>query len=368
MKLTCLRDDLARGLSIVGGAVPSKATLPVLQNVHLSTVDGWLQLAATDLEVGITCRVSAKVEEEGATTVPAKLLSQFVSSLPSEQVSMALSERIMTMALQCGGFDAKIRGIAATEFPVFADADGGQTITLDVQLFRGMIEQVVYACEKGIARPVLSGVYLDLRTDGLTLAACDGYRMGVCRTALSSEFSATAILPSDAMRELVRVSKGMSGELTIVFVTGNRVLFRLGDIEIGVQTIDGQYPDYEMLIPKAHTTRAVVDTAALAGIVRAVGLFRGDRKYISLQVDPTEQRLIVSAESSEAGANTCVLPASVEGEAVFLNLNIWYLPEALAALPTAELSISANGDKEAVLIEPVGGSARHMLMPMHVAK
>jgi DNA polymerase-3 subunit beta len=367
MKLTCLRDNLARGLSIVGGAVPSRATLPVLQNVLLSTVDGWLQLAATDLEVGITCRVSAKVEAEGATTVPAKLLSQFVSSLPSEQVSMALSERTMTLALQCGGFDAKIRGIAATEFPVFAAADG-QSITLDVQLFRGMIEQVIYACEKGIARPVLSGVYLDLRADGLTLAACDGYRMGVCRTALASEFSATAILPSDAMRELVRVSKGMSGELTIVFVTGNRVLFRLGDIEIGVQTIDGVYPAYEQLIPKAHTTRAVVDTAALAGIVRAVGLFRGDRKYISLQVDPTEQRLILSAESSEMGANTCVLPASVDGEAVFLNLNIWYLPEALAALPTAELSISANGDKEAVLIEPVGGSARHMLMPMHVAK
>jgi DNA polymerase-3 subunit beta len=180
VKVSCLQENLAKGLNIVGRAVASRSTLPVLSNVMLATDNGRLKLSATNLELGVNCWVGAKVEEEGATTVPARLLADFVNSLPPERIDMELVVRTQTLNARCARFEANIKGIDAQEFPIIPTAgDGESAIRLAPEDLRRMIDQVAFAAATDESRPILTGVLARFEGDRLTLAAADGFRLSV---------------------------------------------------------------------------------------------------------------------------------------------------------------------------------------------
>ena len=245
MKVSCLQDNLAKGLSIVGRAVSPRSTLPVLGNVLLATDAGRLKLSATNLEVGINCWIGAKVEEEGAVTVPARTFIDLVNALPPDKVDMELVVRTQTLNLRAGRSEANVKGIDAQEFPHVPVPDGEGGVSVDPDDLRNAIEQVAFAAATDESRPILTGVLAKFEDAILTLAAADGFRLSVRTIPLShavlDPFS--VIIPARALTELGRISGEQKDPVMItVTPTRNQVLFQLTDIVLVSQLIDGNFP------------------------------------------------------------------------------------------------------------------------------
>jgi DNA polymerase-3 subunit beta len=202
MKVSCLQENLARGLALVGRAVATRSTLPVLSNILISTDQSRIKLSATNLEISVNCWIGAKVEQEGATTVPARLLTDFVNSLPAERIDLELITRTQTLNLKCGRFEANIKGIDAQEFPLILAPEENHRVRLEPQVLREMIDQVVFAAATEESRPVLTGVHVDLTPERLTFAAADGYRLSVVSADLEAgpEQAFSIIIPARPCR------------------------------------------------------------------------------------------------------------------------------------------------------------------------
>ncbi|MGC8839559.1 MAG: DNA polymerase III subunit beta, partial [Anaerolineae bacterium] len=356
MKVSCLQENLARGLSIVGRAVASRTTLPVLNNVLITTDQGRLRLSATDLEIGIHCWIGAKVDTEGAITVPARVLADYVGSLPPERVDMAVDIRSQTLNLRCARYDARIRGIDATEFPLIPTDGDGRRVSLDARLFRSMVEQVSFAAATDDSRPVLTGVYTRLEpAEGgalLTLAAADGFRLAVREERVQANLTEpiTMIVPARSLNELSRIIGGLSPEdqekpLEVsVTPTRNQVLFQLPNVLLVSQLIDLTFPDYKAIIPKTYTTRTVVDRQAFHHAVKQAAIFaRTAANVARLQIVPGSElapgRLTVTATSAELGDNVGELDAAVEGAQIEIAFDTRYLADVLSAMDTPQVVV-----------------------------
>ena len=217
MKLSCLQENLNRGLSVVGRAVATRTTLPITNNVLIQTEQSRLKLVATNLEMAISCWIGAKVEEEGAITVPARLLTEFVSSLPSDKVEMSLS-RGKVLDLKCARFEARISGVDAKEFPPIPKVEEGIATKVEVGALHQGVNQVVFAAATEESRPVLTGVDAEFDGDLLTLAAADGFRLAVYKLPLAESVSekVNVIIPARALGELSRL---MSDQEEVVEIT-----------------------------------------------------------------------------------------------------------------------------------------------------
>jgi DNA polymerase-3 subunit beta len=254
MKVTVLQESLARGLSTVSRAVSPRSTLPVLSNVLIASDEGRMRLSATNLELGITCWIGAKIEEEGSTTVPARTFSDLVGTLPAEQVSLNLNTSTQTLNVHCGPSNTEIKCIDAQEFPPLPVPDMEGAILLNVADFKDMISQVVFAASVDEARPVLMGVLVMVDKDILTMASADGFRLSVRKGTLSQPAAQpfTAIIPARALGELARVAGEGNEMISMVLPKGRgQVVFRMKDVELVSQLIDGTFPDYQQIIPRA---------------------------------------------------------------------------------------------------------------------
>jgi DNA polymerase-3 subunit beta len=255
MKVSCLQENLARGLSTVARAVAPRSTLPVLGNVLVATEDGRLRLSATNLELGITCWIGGKVLEEGSTTVPARTFVDLVNTLPNDQVDMELSVRTQSLNVRSGAFNNDIKCIDAQEFPPLPPSELDDGLTLNVDDLKEMIQQVAFAASSDDARPVLTGVLAEIDDGELTLAAADGFRLSV-RTANLEDSKSDgfkAIIPARALSELSRVLSDGEETVTMLLPSGRgQVIFRGKNVEVVSQLIEGSFPDYAGIIPTSH--------------------------------------------------------------------------------------------------------------------
>lgn len=378
MKVSCLQENLAEGLSIVGRAVSPRSTLPVLGNVLLATDGGRLKLSATDLEVGINCWIGAKVEEEGATTVPARTFVDLINALPPGQVDLELIVRTQTLNLRAARSEANIKGIDAQEFPIVTvpdeDAEG---IHIQPTVLRSAIEQVAFAAATDESRPILTGVLAQFENEQLTLAAADGFRLSVRTVSLPNAVSEpfSIIIPAQALTELRRVS-GEQEEPVVIHVTPerNQVIFELTDVVVVSQLIDGNFPDYRQIIPRDRTTHTVLDTAPFLKACKMAQIFARDAANISrIQVDPGSElepgRLRVSATSAETGEDVSEIDASVEGEALEIAFNVNYLIDMLSVTNSSQVALDTTSSSSPGVIRPVGEDGfTHVIMPMHLGQ
>ena len=377
MRFSCLQENLAKGLTIVGRAVATRSTLPVLSNILMATDEGRLKLSATNLEVGINCWIGAKVEEDGATTVPARLLTDFVNSLPPERIDAQLVTRTQTMNLKCSNNEANIKGIDAQEFPLILALSEDTGIKLEAGTLREMIGQVCFAAAVDESRPVLTGVLAELAGTRLTMAAADGFRLSVRHTQLPQEapVPASVIIPARALQELARVSAEENEPIRMTIAPNrSQVFFRLTDIDLISQLVEGNFPDYKQIIPKSHSTHTVVDTAELLKAVKIASLFaREAANIVRLRITPGEQgmggRLTVTATSADLGDNVSEINAAVEGQTIEIAFNAKYLQEVLAVIHTPQVSLQTSNPQSPGVLRPVGDeSFVHVIMPMHIAK
>jgi len=373
MRVSCLQENLAKGLSIVARAVATRSTLPVLGNILLATDQGRLKLSATNLEIGITCWIGAKVEEDGATTVPARTFVDLVGALPAEKVDMALIVRTQTLNVKCGRFENNVRGIDSTEFPILPSADDSKAIRIDAQVLRTMINQVVFAAAIDESRPILTGALAKFEGDKLTLAATDGFRLAV-RTARLSEpvqQPISIIIPARALAELGRVSGDQENPITInITPSKSQVLFHLDYIDLVSQLIDGNFPDYNQIVPKKKETRTVVGTAELLKACKAANVFaRESNNIVKLNVEPGGElapgHLTVQATSAETGDNVGEMDAAIEGVPVQIAFNVKYLIDFLSVANAAQVSLDTTNASSPSRFTPVGDeSFLCVIMPM----
>ncbi|NLX35597.1 MAG: DNA polymerase III subunit beta [Chloroflexi bacterium] len=380
MKVSCLQENLARGLAIVGRAVASRSTLPVLGNIMLATDEGRLKLSATNLEIGINCRVGAKVEQEGAITIPARLLQDFVNSLPTERIDLELIARTQTLNLKCGRYEANIRGIDAQDFPAVGIPDEDGTIICDADDLRAVIDRVAFAAATDESRPVLTGVLAELATDRVTFAAADSYRLSVASAPLRQGPAnpINIIIPARALQELRRISA--EGETIEMRVAPNhsQVFFHFGDIDLVSQLIEGTFPNYRQIIPSSSNTKTVVSTGEFLQAARMAAIFARDAANIArLNIVPGDDasgdggagQMIVSATSSEQGDNVSALDVQVDGAPIEIAFNARYLVDALGVISSAQVQLETRDPSSPGVLRPVGDpDFVHIVMPMHIAR
>ncbi|OGO28219.1 MAG: DNA polymerase III subunit beta [Chloroflexi bacterium RBG_16_54_18] len=379
MKVTVLQENLARGLSIVSRAVSSRSTLPVLNNVLVATDEGRLRLSATNLEMGITCWIGAKVLEEGSTTVPARAFADLVGTLSDQQVEMVLNVRTQTLNLHCGASITDLKCIDAQEFPPMPVTDSSQGLQVNVIDVKEMIQQVVFAASMDDARPVLTGVLLTVEENNITMAAADGFRLSVRRGALSSttERPIRAVIPSRALGELARIITDGDQSLTMLLPPGRgQVVFRLKDVELTSQLLEGAFPDYEQIIPRRCETRAVLGTAAFLKACKQAEIFAREGSHIAkLNINPGSDMqpgtVEISGQSEETGYNQNIVDASIEGPPLVIAFNVRFLREVLDVIRTPNVAVETTSDTSPGVIRPVGaadnqGEFLHVIMPMHL--
>lgn len=386
MRVSTTQQSLAKALSITARAVSSRTTMPVLSNILLEAKGGQLRLAATNREIAINCWIGAKVEDEGAITIPARLLSEFVNSLPPERIDMELTVRTQTLHLSCARFEANMKGIDAFEFPLIVPAEqvietSGDAITqatLPVAELRKMIDQVTFAASADDNRPTLTGVEVTLSPDLVQMAATDGYRLSVRTMAIEDgPEKTTVIVPAKSLGELARIiADAADGEPVRCLVTPqrNQVMFSMvGSEKAGIQRaelvselIDARFPDYMQTVPRTHTTRTIVDTAALLKAVRVALLFaRDNANIVAFSVDPAEQRLRLSATSAETGDNVGEIECTVDGLPIEIRYNARYMIDYLTQVDDLQVVMETTQPTRPGMFKTSIDGYIHCVMPLH---
>ncbi len=376
MKVTVLQENLARGLGIVSKAVSPRSTLPVLANVLVASDEGRLRLSATNLELGITCWIPARIEEEGSTTVPARTFVDLVSTLPSDQVNLKLDAPTQTLNVRGGTSTNDIKCIDAQEFPPLPVPDLEGAVQINSGDFREMIHQVAFAASTDEARPVLMGVLIQVDKDKLTMAAADGFRLSVRKAGLSSSVPApvSAIVPAQALKELARVAGDSEEPIYMVLPKGRgQVIFRVKDVEVVSQLIDGTFPDFQQIIPRSYKSRTLVSTSSLLKACKQAEIFAREGSNVarfnikSAQGELQPSEVEITATSEETGKNETIVEATVDGGGLLIAFNVKFLREALEVIRTPNVALETSAPNAPGVVKPVGeDDYLHVIMPMHL--
>ncbi len=368
MKLSVMQENLARGLSVVSRAVSNRSTLPVLANVLLKTEDAGLKLTATNLEIGITYWVPGKIEGDGSTTVPAKLLTDLVNSLPGgDRVDLDLQPGD-TLHLKCGRFETHIKGIDADEFPAIGTAGERPTTRVAQNVLRRALAETAFAAASDEARPILTGVLARFEGDQLTLAAADNYRIAVKTIAILDPVPETSVVvPARALNELQRILADVDDPVEIVLAAGkNQILFHLDGIDLVSRLIDGQFPNYQQVVPTSHTTRAVLDREELLRAVRPAALIAHESaNIVKLQVSSDGEPGITVSANAEVGDHVGQVEAAVEGDGTTIAFNARYLADVLTNVAADQFALELNGPLSPGVFKPIGDDRYiHVVMPV----
>jgi len=375
MKLSCLQENLSRGLGIVGRAVATRSTLPITQNIFLSAEQSQLKLAATNLEMATTCWVGAKVEEEGSITMPARLLIDFVSSLPNDLIEITLPSGGHTVELKSGRFQAHINGIDAQDFPPIPQVTDGIGTSVEAGALREGITQVAFAAAVEESRPVLAGINAEFEGTDLSLAAADGFRLAVHKVSLPSpvEEKVMVIIPARTLTELNRLLGDLEEPVEILInQQKSQALFRLKDVEVVSQLIQGSFPNYSQVIPQGYTTRAVVDIGEFLRVSRMSSVFARDgsgivRLVITPGAELTPGKVAASAQAEEIGGNVGEIDALVDGEEAKIAFNVKYLSDVLSILRQSKVALEVTTPSSPGVNRPIGvDNYVQVIMPMFV--
>jgi len=368
VKLSVMQENLARGLSVVSRAVSSRSTLPVLANVLLKTEDAGLKLTATNLEIGITYWVPGKIETDGATTVPAKLLTDLVNSLPSgDRVDLELGAG-ESLHIRCGRFESHVKGIDADEFPAIQTAGERPTTRIAQNVLRRALAETAFAAASDEARPILTGVLARFEGDQLTLAAADNYRIAVKTIPILDAVPETSVvIPARALNELARVLSDVDDPVELIIAAArNQVLFHLDGVDLVSRLIDGQFPNYQQVVPSSHTTRAILDREELLRAVRPAALIAHESaNIVKLQIAGGGESGITVSANAEVGDHVGQVEASVEGDGTTIAFNARYLADVLTNVDAEQFALELNGPLSPGVFKPIGDDHYvHVVMPV----
>jgi DNA polymerase-3 subunit beta len=320
-----------------------------------------LSLSATNLDIAITHYIGAKVSEEGSITVPARLMQDFVGSLPGGVINLDLQDTKLHVTTD--QYKSVVNGILADDFPVMPVMANGKKLALAADVFKKALQQVVFAASNDETRPVLTGVILQSEGGKLAMAATDSYRLAEKQLGASKE-ATQLLIPATAMQDLLRILGDYDDQVRMTY-NDQQVLFQVGDIELVTRLLDGKYPDYQKLIPKSFAAEATLKRADLVNVTKVSSLFaRESAGSVTIEVDEAAGQLSIRSVASQLGENTATATAKVKGSGN-ITLNSRYLLDALAAMTGEEVVFGFNGKLEPTLLhDPAATDYQHVIMPL----
>ena len=368
MKLSVMQENLARGLQVVSRAVSSRSTLPVLANVLLRTEDAGLKLTATNLEIGITAWVPGKIDTEGTLTVPARLFNDLVAGLPTGERIDLEADGPNSLRIKAGRYQTQLRGIDAEEFPVIPSPGERPTTRASQKELKRALSEVVFAAATDEARPILTGVLTRMSGDRLTLAAADNYRIAVRSLPILDPVEDTSlVVPARSYAELMRVMTDTDDPVEIMLASSkSQILFHVEGVDIVSRLIDGQFPNYQQVLPTSHSTRAVVERDELLKAVRISALIASAAaNVIRIRMGDEGSGTITIAAAADVGEAQTEVEAAIEGETVQISFNARYLQEALQNLDQDQLALEFSGPLSPGVLRPTGDEDYvHVIMPV----
>lgn len=364
MELTVTQENLARALTAVGRVASTKTQLPILSNILLRTDKNRLLIAATNLEIATTQYIGAKINKPGAITIPARLVSEFISNLPNGSIELKVVND--NLHIKSDNYSSIINGIIADDFPELPTINESSSIRYSVKTedFKQAISQTIITTSNDSTRPVLTGVYWHSFEGQLTLAATDGYRLSE-RILVKTTSDVSAIIPTQTLQEVMRTITDDGEEVDILF-DETQVRFRINEAEIISRLIDGNFPDYRQLVPKQSDTTTIIKKADFVRIVKVSGLFaRESGGSVTLTVDDEKKSISIHSIASQLGENTSESAATVIGNGQ-VTLNSRYLSEALSVIDGDEIEFSFSGKLSPCVLKSTDKATNyyHIIMPL----
>ena len=366
MKITCLQENLNKGLFITGHLSSKNINLPILNNILLSAKGGVLKLSSTNLEMAISSVVRGKVEEEGDFTVEARLLSDYVNLLPASQ-KLELEVKDQELKVTSEDSSGAIKGLPAEDFPVIPEVEKKNPLTISSANLKNAINKVVFAASPDDSRPELNGVLFKVDGDYLFVVATDSYRLAERRVALKNKApeNIKVIIPLRPLQELNRILEDSDAEVQ-VYITENQILFVVDEIQLISRLIDGAYPDYEQIIPANLTTKVNFATQELTTVIKRASLFSQTKvNDIKLDCKVAKQELIISSTNAQKGENTTHLRVQLEGDDNSIIFNHRYLLDGLNALGAKEAQLQIiDSNNPAILKSTDDHDYLYLVMPI----
>ncbi len=372
-KITIQRIALAESLAIVGRAVGAHAALPILSNVLFCKDEGQLKLSSTDLTLGVTVWMDAAIDGDLSLTIPAKTLTDVVSSLIEPEITFSTNGK-PEISIKSGSFKGIVKGIEGSEFPAIPRFDVTDGIVIGASCLKSMIQSVVFAASADESRPVLTGILVTLDGNAISMVAADGFRLAIRKAELStSTGKKKLVVPAAALKEAARILSAFKGDKVTLFVppSGSQIVFRCEHIQLISQLIDGKYPDYQTIIPKGYKTRTVLSTTELLKACKQAEIIaREASNVVRLQLKPGGEqtgKVQVLAESDETGKSEVELAGTVEGQKLEIAFNVKLLLDALETISTRNVVLETNAHNTPATVRPAGSeNYQYILMPMHI--
>lgn len=364
MELTVTQENLARALTSSSRVASSRTQLPILNNILLRTDGHRLMIAATNLEIATSQLIGAKIINEGAITVPARLITEFVSSLPKTTVTLKVENS--HLHITADGYNSTINGTVADDFPELPTINETTAVSYAITTadLKQAITQTILTASSDATRPVLTGVYWHSHEGALYLASTDGYRLSEKRLVETSS-EVAAIIPTSSLQEVLRGINDDIAEVEVLF-DETQVRFRLNDAEITSRLIDGNFPDYRQLIPSTSESTIAISRSEFSQITKVAGLFaRQSGGSVTVTADAEKNVLSLHSVASELGENTSEAAAEVNANGQ-VTLNSRYLVDALGVLDSENVVFRFSGKLSPCVLssDKKDGDYQHVIMPL----
>jgi DNA polymerase-3 subunit beta len=371
MKVEILKENLKNGLGVVEKIVGKNLSLPILDNVLISTEDNFLNLSSTDLETAIKLWVLTKIVRKGKVVVPAKFLSSFVALLPEDKIS--LEEKKQGLYIECKSFKTQVQGFNPDEFPLIPEFKDADFLEVDNKKLCQGLAQVVDVASPSQSRPEISGVYFVFSKNTIKIAATDSFRLAEKTIVLDSPVKKDVvfILPQKPAREVINILDGKDGKVKIYFLP-NQTMFEFPmkeashpQIQVISRLIEGEYPNYEEIIPKKFKTQVVVKRDEFLSQVKTASLFAGRINEVKIKIDPTTKDVQISAQDPDLGESQSSIPAKIEGDLIEASFNHKFLIDGLQNIKSSEIIFDISKEEGPCLLKPVGDASYiYVVMPI----
>lgn len=366
MKFSLLQTNLLTTLTKATRVVSSKSQLPILQNVLLQTKEEYLYIIGTNTETTIVAKTNAKIDKQGGLCVPAKLFLEFISTLPEGKV--ICEEKEGSLSVVCEGYKATIPGVLKEEFPAIPETKKGKETEIKKDTLLKAMEMVIFSAAIDEGRPILTGVKVKKTEEGVILVTTDGYRLSLKREDVSFGEETDVIIPARTLVEVMRIGSEEKTNEKILFkqIEGAQLVFFVGNTEIYTRVIDGEYPNFEKILPKSHTTRVVFEKEGLLKATKSVALFARDNANI-IKFHIEEGKINISANTPTVGQNNVELFVETEGEGGEIAFNSRFLLEFLGHVNEDKIVFEMTGSlNPGVFKLSNGDDYLHIIMPVRV--
>ncbi len=360
MKAKVTQEKLAHALTIVGRVASSRATLPVLANVLIKATKSQITLTATNLEIAITQIVPGKIDNSGSITVPARLFSDYVNSLPGGTIEMEAKNN--NLHLSSTRFKSTINGISADEFPSIPKIKNPNRLTIDAKEMKKALQQTVFAASNDETRPVLTGIYLHTHDKRVYVTATDSYRLAEKQLPVNTDEKISLIVPASAMGDLLRIIGDGDGEVTVSY-NDSQAQFSFASSDLITRQIAGDYPKYRQLLPKDTEVEVTLSKDEMVEVVKVAALFaRESAGGVTIEVN--EGEFSVTSVASQVGENTSRTKAETKGSGK-ITLNSRYLLDALNVIDSSKVKFGFSGKVSPSVLRPDGDEGyTHVIMPL----